>query len=280
MSKNKIPLDTIKESLTRLKEASLAYDPRTTSPEEGTKNINVNLSPDEMVANRVSAAMSKNIPIPATMSPATAAARRMGSTPAAPVAPIPATMSPQTALARKIGTGTATTPQPNADGALSIKRAAEQAAEDRLRKASGMSPSEMDKAFIPEARMKKLCEVVKRVRQEALEEQKVTPQGYQKKQRLSIVAPDHKVEDSPNARHLEEVLGRSNMSQLKVVSDKAGAINGGARPMSQRTPGRYLYGEENSEAVPENKKKSAKELKQAAKDGVEVNPQLDDLKQE
>lgn len=257
MSKNKIPLDTIKESLTRLKEASLAYDPRTTSPEEGTKNINVNLSPDEVIARRISGMMEKlppkvEGPTPATMSPATAAARKMGSTTAAPVAPIPATMSPATAIARRMGNKT---PRPS----------------------TAIDPETFN---IPESNMARLSKVVKRVRQEALEEQKVTPQGYQKKQRLSIVAPDHKVEDSPNARHLEEVLGRSNMSQLKVVSDKAGAINGGARPMSQRTPGRYLYGEENSEAVPENKKKSAKELKQAAKDGVEVNPQIDDLKQE
>ena len=135
-----------------------------------------------------------------------------------------------------------------------------------------MTDDEAQNAFIPESRMKKLCEVVKKVRMESNE-------TYAKKQKLTVIAPDHQVPDSPNARHLEEVLGRSNMSQLKIQSDKQGAIDGSSLPLSQRTRGRYVYEQEVDDAAVPIKKKSAKELKQAEKDGVEVNPQLDDMVQ-
>lgn len=240
-------------------------------------------TPLDNVKNRILSLKEAIAPIPATMSRETALARQMGNVAAGKVAPIPATMSKATATARTMGSAAPVTSTPVPADELALKRAAEKAAELRLKRANpGMTDDEAQNAFIPESRMKKLCEVVKTVRRQSMEEQKTgESRAYAKKQKLTVVAPDHQVADSPNARHLEEVLGRSNMSQLKVPSDRAGAISGVSRPMSQRTRGRYVYGEETVEDnTPMTKKKSAKELKQAEKDGVEVNPQLDDLKQE
>lgn len=59
---------------------------------------------------------------------------------------------------------------------------------------------------------------------------------------LSIVSSDHSIEDSPNAAHVNENLGKSvAMMAVKTLGRRKSIIDGRSRPLAKRMRRRYVY---------------------------------------
>lgn len=59
---------------------------------------------------------------------------------------------------------------------------------------------------------------------------------------LSIVSSDHQIEDSPNAGHINENLGRSTaMMAVKTLGKRKGITDSRSRPLGKRIRRRYVY---------------------------------------
>lgn len=115
--------------------------------------------------------------------------------------------------------------------------------------------------------------------------------------KLAIVSSDHKVEDSPNAAHVNETLGNSvALSAVKTLAKRKSITDGRSRPLSGNMKSRYVYEEEKTAlkmglkklaALRENEKEitnnsgtssSNEKNKKPEKRGdlVTVNPKLND----
>lgn len=115
--------------------------------------------------------------------------------------------------------------------------------------------------------------------------------------KLAIVSSDHEVEDSPNAAHVNESLGKSvAMTAVKTLAKRKSITDGNSRPLSGNMKSRYVYEEERSAlkmglkklaALRENEKEitnnsetssSNEKNKKPEKRGdlVTVNPKLND----
>lgn len=64
---------------------------------------------------------------------------------------------------------------------------------------------------------------------------------------LAIVSSDHEVEDSPNAGHVNEALGKSTaMMAVKTLAKRKSITDGNSRPLSRKMKSRYVYEEESA----------------------------------
>lgn len=103
---------------------------------------------------------------------------------------------------------------------------------------------------------------------------------------LSIVSSDHTIEDSPNAGHINENIGRSTaLSAVKTLAKRKSITDGKSRPLGRRMRRRYIYEEPNLENEIANnsskqdnspKEKNTKPEKRG--NLVTVNPKLNDDK--
>lgn len=74
---------------------------------------------------------------------------------------------------------------------------------------------------------------------------------------LAIISPDHKVEDSPNASHVNESLGKSTaMMAVKTLTKRKSITDKNSRPLSGNMKSRYVY-EDDISALKEGLKKLA-----------------------
>jgi len=75
--------------------------------------------------------------------------------------------------------------------------------------------------------------------------------------KLAIVSSDHEVEDSPNAGHVNENIGRSvAMSAVKTLSKRKSITDNNSRPLAKNMKSRYVY-EDDISALKEGLKKLA-----------------------
>lgn len=64
---------------------------------------------------------------------------------------------------------------------------------------------------------------------------------------LAIVSSDHEVEDSPNAGHVNEALGKSTaMMAVKTLAKRKSITDGNSKPLSRKMKSRYVYEEESA----------------------------------
>lgn len=64
---------------------------------------------------------------------------------------------------------------------------------------------------------------------------------------LAIVSSDHKIEDSPNAGHVNESLGKSTaMMAVKTLAKRKSITDGNSRPLSGKMKSRYVYEQESA----------------------------------
>ena len=83
----------------------------------------------------------------------------------------------------------------------------------------------------------------------------ITEKNYTGK--LAIVSADHEVEDSPNAGHVNENIGRSvAMSAVKTLSKRKSITDQNSRPLAKNMKSRYVY-EDDISALKEGLKKLA-----------------------
>jgi hypothetical protein len=177
------------------------------------------------------------------------------------------------------------------------------AAKDEIR--NKLNTKDFDRGFerkpTPEEQIQKLIRSVPSFPKPTMAEQKTSTadmvRKIKKASALAIVSSDHAVEDSPNAGHVNENLGKSvAMTAVKTLSKRKSITDGNSRPLSKRMNARYMYEDEksalkmglkklsalrenekeitnNSETVSPNEKNKKPEKRG---DLVTVNPKLND----
>ena len=122
------------------------------------------------------------------------------------------------------------------------------AAKDELR--NKLDSKDYDRGFrrepTPEDEIQKLIRDNPRLPKPTMAEQETSAADQVRKIKkagsLSIVSSDHAIEDSPNAGHVNENIGRSTaMTAVKRIGKRKGITDGNSRPLGQRMKRRYVY---------------------------------------
>lgn len=115
----------------------------------------------------------------------------------------------------------------------------------------------------------------------------IISEAKKKPENLNIVSTDHVVNDSPNASHINEHLGRSTaMMAIKTLAKRQSVINRKSRPLAKRVRKRYVFEDadqekevvSNNKSTDNNSPKDKKTKPEKKGDLVTVNPKLDDNK--
>jgi hypothetical protein len=113
-------------------------------------------------------------------------------------------------------------------------------AKDELRKKLNQMQSD------PENQIRNLIRSTPRLPQPTVAEQEASPaevvKRIKKASELSIVSSDHEIEDSPNASHINENLGKSvAMIAVKTIGKRKSISDNRSRPLGKRIKSRYVY---------------------------------------
>ncbi len=144
-------------------------------------------------------------------------------------------------------------PRPHIIG-HNARNAAMNAAKDELRNKLGTK--DYDKGFerevTPEDEIRNLIHSNPRLPKPTMAEQETSTadrvRNIKKATSLSIVSSDHAVEDSPNASHINENLGKSvAMMAVKTLGKRKSITDSRSRPLGKRMRRRYVYEEVNTD---------------------------------
>jgi hypothetical protein len=99
------------------------------------------------------------------------------------------------------------------------------------------------------------------------------------------VSVDHQAEDSPNASHINEHIGKAvAMMAVKTISKRQGITNNNSRPLAKKVRKRYVFEDKSEEVVDNstekngNSPKDKKSKPEKSGERVTVNPKLDNDK--
>jgi hypothetical protein len=138
-------------------------------------------------------------------------------------------------------------PLPHMAGHMARNKAMN-AAKDELR--NKLDTKDYDRGFrrepTPEDEIQKLIRDNPRLPKPTMAEQETSAADQVRKIKkagsLSIVSSDHAIEDSPNAGHVNENIGRSvAMTAVKTIGKRKGITDGNSRPLGKRMKRRYIY---------------------------------------